>query len=144
MIRNRFASLVGMLAVVSLATAAARAEDPDHIDHDHQLVRIGSTSLRPQTLTIGPNDAFGWVNYGDQIANVSFPASVGEKLLCKQKTNFRLTGDRIESGDIQARGFVSLCSLAPGEYPYQVTMRAGAGGSGGGVGRTLDGKLVVR
>ena len=144
MIRNRFASLVGMLAVVSLAAAAVRAEDPDHIDDDHHLVRIGSTSLHPATLTIGPNDAFGWLNYGDQIANVTFPASVGAKLLCKQKTNFRLTGDRIESGDIQARGFVSLCALAPGEYSYRVEMRAGAGGSGGGLERTLDGKIVVR
>jgi hypothetical protein len=144
MFRKRSASLAVALAVASLAASTARAEDADHMDHEHRLVRIGSTSLHPETLVIGPTDAFGWLNYGDQIANVTFPAAVGEKMLCKQKTNFRLTGDRIESGDVQARGFVSLCALAPGEYSYRVQMRAGIGGSGGGVGRTLDGKIVVR
>jgi hypothetical protein len=142
MLRKHVAlSLAGLLAATPLA---AHAEDSDHIDHEHRLVRIGSTSLHPETLTIGASDAFGWVNYGSEIASVSFPAAVGEKMLCKQKTNFRLTGDRIESGDIQARQFVSLCALAPGEYSYQVSMRAGAGGSGPGPGRTLEGKIVVR
>ena len=144
MLRPVLGRSIAVGVVLSLVSFTARAEDPDHIDHDHHLVRIGSGSLHPETLTIGPNDAFGWLNYGDQIADVVFPASVGEKLLCKQKTNFQLTGDRIESGDIQARGFVSLCSLAPGTYPYQVKMRAGAGGSGGAIGRTLDGTIVVR
>ena len=113
---------------------------------DHKLVRIGATSLHPETLTISRDDAFGWLNYGDQIATVSFPAEVGAKMLCREKTNFRLTGDRIESGDIQARGFVSLCALAPGECTYEVTMRSGIGAStgSGGAGRTLEGKIVVR
>ena len=135
--------VAGIVALASLAAAPARAEDPDHIGHDHRLVRIGSTALFPATLTLGAGDAFGWLNYGNQIAIVSFPAAVGEKMLCKQKSNFRLTGERIESGDIQARQFVALCSLAPGEYHYQVMMRAGAGSSGSVPGRTLEGKLVV-
>jgi hypothetical protein len=135
-----------LLLAASLAAAPARAEESDHIDHEHKLVRIGSTSLHPETLVISPDDAFGWLNYGDEIATVSFPAAVGAKMLCKQKSSFRLTGDRIESGDIQARGFVSLCALAPGEYPYQVMMKSGIGSStgGGGSARTLDGKIVVR
>jgi hypothetical protein len=144
MLRIRLAPLA-LLAATSLA-APARAEDSDHIDRPHELVRIGSTSLHPETLVIAPDDAFGWLNYGDAIATVSFPASVAERMLCKQKTSFRLTGDRIESGDIQARGFVSLCSLAPGEYPYQVMMRSGIGSStgSGSSARTLEGKIVVR
>jgi hypothetical protein len=143
--RTRLVPLALLLAATSLA-APARAEDSDHIDHEHKLVRIGATSLHPETLVIAPQDAFGWLNYGDSIATVSFPAAVGEKMLCKEKTNFRLTGDRIESGDIQARGFVSLCALAPGEYTYEVTMRSGIGSStgSGGSARTLEGKIVVR
>jgi plastocyanin len=136
-------ALAFVAAAFSLATAAT-AEDADHVDHDHRLVRIGSVSLHPATLEVGPGEAFGWLNYSDQIASVSFPASVGAKLLCKQKTSFRLSGDRLVSGDIQARQFASLCSLAPGEYPYQVMLRAGFGGSGAGPGRTLSGALRVR
>ncbi len=142
--RIRLVPLALLLAAMCFA-APARAADSDHIQHEHKLVRIGATALYPETLVIAPEDAFGWLNYGDQIATVSFPASVGEKLLCKEKTNFRLTGDRIESGDIQARGFVSLCALAPGEYTYRVTMHSGIGAStgSGGSGRTLEGKIVV-
>jgi plastocyanin len=142
-LHRRWPALAGVLAALSLATAAS-AEDADHIAHEHRLVRIGSVSLHPTTLAIGPGDAFGWLNYSDQIASVSFPASVGAKLLCKQKTSFRLSGDRLVSGDVQARQFASLCSLAPGEYPYQVMLRTGLGGSGAAPGRTLAGTLVVR
>jgi hypothetical protein len=133
-----------LAALLVLAAHAARAADPDHIDHEHHLVRIGSNALHPETLTLGPNDAFGWLNYGDRIASVSFPASVAEKMLCRERSSFRLTGDRIESGDIQARQFVSLCSLAPGTYEYEVAMRSGIGGSGDAPGRTLRGTLVVK
>lgn len=133
-----------LLALFVLAAPAARAEDADHIGHDHRLVRIGSNTLYPETLTVGASDAFGWLNYGDRIARVSFPASVADKMLCSERTSFRLTGDRIESGDIQARQFVSLCSLAPGTYEYEVATRAGIGGSGAAPGRTLRGTLVVR
>jgi hypothetical protein len=139
--RSRLA-LATALAV--LTAGSARAADVDHIDHEHRLVRIGSTSLHPATLAIGAGDAFGWLNYGDQIAVVSFDATVAASMLCKEKSSFRLTGERIESGDVQARQFVSLCSLAPGTYPYRVEMRAGIGASGGGRGRTLEGTLVVR
>ena len=137
---------------VSLALAAAGAlalgnialaEEPDHIDHEHRLVRIGEASLHPAALEITPGDAFGWLNYSSQIATVSFAADAADKMLCKERSSFRLGGDRIESGDIQARQFVSLCSLAPGTYAYRVVLRSGAGGSGSGVKRTLDGEIVV-
>lgn len=143
MLRVRLVSSIFLLALAALAPSA-RAADVDHIDHEHRLVRIGNAALHPQTLTIAAGDAFGWLNYGDRIASVSFPAAVAEKMLCKERTSFRLTGERIESGDIQARQFVSLCSLAPGTYPYEVAMRSGIGGSGGGPGRTLTGTLIVR
>ncbi len=137
-------SLVHAVAVLSLLAATARAEDPDHVDLEHRLVRIGATSLHPETLTFDAGDGFGWINYSDEIATVSFPAAIGQKLFCKQKTSFHLSGDHLVSGDIQARQFVTLCSLAPGEYPYRVMLRAGIGGSGPGAGRTLEGRLVVR
>jgi hypothetical protein len=144
MSRSRTRSLLAAGVAGTLALAApARAEDSDHIDHEHRLVRIGSTSLHPPTLKLHAGDAFGWLNYSSEIARVSFDAGVADKMLCKERTSFRLGGDRIESGDVQARQFVSLCSLAPGSYPYRVDLRAGAGGSGGGPVRTLDGTLVV-
>lgn len=134
---------VSLVLAGLLFAGTSRAADSDHIDHEHRLVRIGSTSLHPQTLTIAAGDAFGWLNYGDQIATVSFDAGVASQMLCKERSSFRLTGERIDSGDIQARQFVSLCSLAPGRYAYRVEMRAGIGGSGAGPGRTLEGTIVV-
>lgn len=137
-------TVVRLVVAASLIASTAHAEDPDHIDHEHRLVRIGSSSLHPARLEIGPDDAFGWLNYGSQIAIVSFDASTGEKMLCREKSQFRIVGDRIESGDIQARQFVALCSLAPGTYAYRVQMRPGAGSGGGVPGRTLEGSILVR
>jgi hypothetical protein len=142
---SRLCAPLALLAAGILAIApAAAAEEADHIDHEHRLVRIGETSLRPSRLEIARGDAFGWLNYSSQIATVSFEAAVADKMLCKQRSSFRLSGDRIESGDIQARQFVSLCSLAPGTHPYRVELRSGAGGSGSAVKRTLGGEIVVR
>jgi hypothetical protein len=140
---SRRSRLALAAALAASFAGPAQAADPDHVGHDHRLVRIGSTSLHPATLRIGAGDAFGWLNYGDQIAVVSFEAGVADKMLCRDKSNFRLTGDRIESGDVQARQFVALCSLAPGSYAYRVQMRAGLGSSGAGPGRTLEGTIVV-
>ena len=124
---------------------AAWAQDSDHIDHEHRLVRIGETSLHPPKLEIAPGDAFGWLNYSSEIATVSFAAEAADKMLCRERSSsFHLDGDRIQSSDIQARQFVSLCSLAPGAYPYRVELRSGAGGSGSGLKRTVDGEIVVR
>jgi len=139
-----FSVVSAAVAALTIGAATAVAADPDHVGHEHRLVRIGAASLHPDVLTIDVGDAFGWLNYGDQIASVSFPAEVAEKMLCREKSKFRLTGDRIESGDIQALGFVSLCSLGRGTYEYRVEMRSGAGSSGSVPGRSLEGTIVVR
>jgi plastocyanin len=143
MSRIRVSLALVAASALALGNAAAFAEESDHIDHAHRLVRIGEASLHPPKLEIAPGDAFGWLNYSSQIATVSFDAATADKMLCQQRSSFRLGGDRIESGDIQARQFVSLCSLVPGTYPYRVVLRSGAGGSGSAVKRTLDGEIVV-
>ncbi len=146
MSQSRFAFVLFLATAIAAGShaTAARAEDPDHIDREHRLVRIGDVSLHPQSLEIGAGDAFGWLNYSSQIASVSFDASAADKMLCKQRSSFRLDGDRIDSGDIQAHQFVSLCSLAAGAYPYRVQLRSGAGGSGTAPGRVIEGTIVVR
>ena len=129
------------LAVVAFS-AAASEDESDHAKNEHRFVRIRSSSLHPKTQKVGTNEAFGWVNYSSKIARVSFDREVGGKMLCKTRTSFQLTGDRLQSGDIQGRQFATLCSLAPGEYAYLVELRSGAG-TLAGPGRTLKGTLIV-
>jgi hypothetical protein len=129
------------LATLTLSAAAVGA-DSDHAKHEHRFVRITSGSLHPEEQKIGTDEAFGWVNYSSKIARVSFDAAVAEKMLCTTRTGFRITGDRLESGDIQGRQFAALCRLAPGEYAYRVELRSGAGPMAG-PDRTLEGTLIV-
>jgi hypothetical protein len=142
---TRFFSLAAAAALaVGLGAATSRADESDHETLEHEFIRITSASLQPATLELRSDEAIGWLNYSDKIARVSFPRDVGKHLTCHSKGSFRLTGDRLESGDIQARQFASLCQLAPGEYSYRVELRSGAGASGGGtVVRSLEGTLVV-
>lgn len=143
-LHSTLACALALAAAIGFGRSATAAADVDHIEHDHRLVRIGALSLHPEVLEIERDDAFGWLNYSSQIATVSFDASIIEKMLCKERNSFHRVGDRIESGNIQARQFVALCSLAPGEYEYRVRMHAGAGTLGGYVGRELSGRLVVK
>ena len=105
-------------------------------------MRIRSSSLHPTAQKVGTDEAFGWVNYSSKVARVSFDQEVAKKMLCTTRTGFQLTGDRLESRDIQGRQFASLCSLQPGEYAYLVELRSGAGTSAG-TSRTLHGTLIV-
>ncbi len=140
-------ALVPAVAVALFgASGPARSQEAEHADHEHrnhQWVRIGSGTLRPATLTVQEGDAFGWVNYTPKIAEVSFDRSVARNLICTTKGSFRLVGERLVSGAIQARQFASLCQLKPGEYDYRVSLRSGAGGSSAPLDRTLEGKLIV-
>ena len=138
--------VLGTLLGLLLANPAVSADEaaPDHLDRPHTFVRITEGSLHPAIQTIGASDAFGWINYSSRIARVSFDADVAKKLTCSSRGSFRLTGSRLESGDIQAQQFASLCSLAPGEYRYRVELRAGTGAGGGAPPEAREGTLIVK
>jgi hypothetical protein len=135
------AALTVLLWVLSFS-AAASEDESDHAKLKHEFVRITSGSLHPKVQRIGKGDAFGWVNYSSKVARVSFDGDVASKMMCTTRTSFHLTGDRLESGDIQGHQFATLCNLASGEYAYLVQLRSGAGSSSG-LGRTLKGTLIV-
>lgn len=137
----RIHRLLLALALLLAPAATARAE-ADHADHEHQLIRISEHRVRPDVQKIHAGDAIGWLNYSSRIARVSFDREVGKKLTCTSPGSFRIDGERLVSGDIQATQFATLCNLAPGEYDYQVTLRSGIGAGQGGE-KTIDGKIVV-
>jgi hypothetical protein len=140
---RRAAALASLALALALGLPAA-AEDADHVELEHVFVRITSGSLRPATLAVEQDQALGWLNYSNKIAKVSFDASVGKKLLCRSQGSFRLTGARLESGNIEVNAFASLCHLAPGEYEYQVELREGVGLGGTAAPELRTGKLVVQ
>lgn len=142
MTRNTRLALAVVAAVAFFVAAPAVAEDSDHADHHHQLIRIFEGRVRPQVQNIGSEDALGWLNYTSKIARISFAKDVGKKLTCTSPGSFRIDGERLVSGDIQATQFATLCNLAPGEYDYRVTLRSGIGTNQGGA-KTIDGKIVV-
>jgi plastocyanin len=142
--------LGAFVSALVLATAMpAEAEEPaaaDHSARDHIFVTILPLKLRPDVQHLGPGDAVGWINYTNRIARVYFAKDVAKRMTCTSKGTFRINGERLESADIQAQQFASLCSLAPGEYAYRVELRSGVGGGsggGGGVTATLEGKIVA-
>ena len=106
------------------------------------MIRIFEGRVRPEVQTIGSDDALGWLNYTSRIARVSFDKEVGKHLTCTSPGSFRIDGERLVSGQIQATQFATLCNLAPGEYEYQVTLSSGAGTTGAPE-RTLGGRIVV-
>lgn len=139
-----FLALSGAFLLV--ASDPARADEPavsDHTNKDHVFVTILSLKVRPEVQPLKAGEAVGWINYTDKIARVYFDKDVAKKMTCTSKGSFRVNGDRLESTDIQAQQFASLCSLAPGEYSYNVELRAGLGSGGGSVGSPISGKLVV-
>lgn len=137
-------ALAGALALVTTSPASAQEKgDPDHAKAKTVFVTILQSSLHPEVQKIPASDAFGWLNYSDKIARVSFDKDVAKHLTCKSQGSFRLTGDRLESGDIQSQQFATLCNLAPGEYAYRVDLHSGIGGGGGGLGSSRTGTLIV-
>jgi hypothetical protein len=136
---------LGCLLVVLAASPAGAADDePDHADHSHTFIRITNAGLYPSEQALDKGEAFGWVNYSTKIAKVSFPAETAKKMTCTTRGSFRVNGDRLESGDIQATQFATLCNLAPGEYPYRVELRSGSGTSGEAPPVARDGKIIVK
>lgn len=124
------------------APAAAEEADSDHAEHRHQLIRIFEGRVRPEVQTIDTDDALGWLNYTSRIARVSFDAEVAKHMTCTSPSGFHLDGPRLVSRDIQSTQFATLCSLAPGEYAYVVTLHSGIG-TERGPDREIAGKIVV-
>ena len=139
-----FVALFVAVGLHVLALGAAQAADDLHGgDHKHQSVRITNVSVRPAVLQIHDDEAIGWLNYSRQRAVISFDDDVAKNLTCTAKSAFRLTGGRLESAPIQSRQFASLCTLAPGEYEYDVQLMSGVG-SNAALGRKLVGKIIVQ
>lgn len=129
-------SVAGML-LLAIGTQAVA-------DASYRFVQIQNGRVHPRVLRIQAGQQLGWVNYSSKIARVSFERDVGKRLVCDTRTSFRLTGERLESQDIQARQFASMCRLAPGEYAYRVDLRNGVGGMGSGaLARSLEGRVIV-
>lgn len=143
---SRLAALTSALVLVAAAPAGAQdLPVADHAQRDHVFVTILPLKVRPEVQRIRSSDAVGWLNYTNRIARVYFAKDVAKRMTCTSKGTFRINGDRLESENIQAQQFASLCSLAPGDYPYTVELRTGVGAGGGGEGgvtTTLEGRIV--
>ena len=116
-----------------------RSQPADWSGLEHAL----ETRVHPRTVELQSTDALSWLNYSSKRARISFDSDVAKKMTCKATGSFRIDGDRLTTGDIQATQFASVCSLAPGEYEYRVDLRHGAGSSGGGTEKSLRGRIVV-
>lgn len=144
------ADAIRVVRALGLAGGEARAEEPatagpaDLGDARHVFVTILQARLKPETQILEPGDAVGWLNYSNQIARVSFDKDVAKRMVCKKEGSFRLNGDRLESGNIQAQQFATLCVLSKGEYAYRVELFSGVGASGNVVPTVREGKLVVQ
>ena len=131
-------------AADTTATATDEAGEPDHAHARHRLVRILDNSISPEEQVIDAGDAFGWANYSKRDVEITFDASVAEKLLCESRGAFRLDGGKLRSGWLRPASFATLCRLAPGEYVYQVQLQMGVAHPGTGTPTTREAKLIVR
>jgi len=132
------------LALVGLCMGSARHVSAES-EPDHRFVRIQQGHLQPRVIQVAAGDELGWINATSQIARVSFERDTARHMVCDRDRGFRLTGEKLESPQIQALQFASMCSLAPGEYAYRVELTAGAGGGGSGSAhRWLEGRVIVR
>ncbi len=126
---------------LALAAQAARAEDgalegePDHAGYLTEIVVIAPTRLRPTVLAVPHDSAFGWLNYSAGDATIKFDEDITPKLRCRSPGFFRATARELASLRVGSRAFVTLCSLAPGEYEYRVELE--------GRQQPLLGKLVI-
>ena len=136
--------LLGLVAFFGLGRALALEEvEVDHADYEHRFVRITPLRLSPSAVTLTTDQALAWVNYASKVARVSFDKDVATKMKCRSRGTFRITGDRLESNDIQGRQFASLCSLAAGTYTYRVALFDSSGAIVSPPARMLEGSIVV-
>ncbi len=130
-----------ILTLALLASQAGWAEDnapegePDHAGHPTENVGIVPTRLLPTVLVVPHDAAFGWLNYFSGDATIKFDEDIAPKLRCRSPGLFRASTGEIASPRVASGAFVTLCSLAPGEYDYRVEFE--------GRQQPLLGKLVV-
>ena len=138
-ISKRFAIVTLALALasqVAWAEDVAPESEPDHAGHPTKIVGIAPTRLLPTVLVVPHTSAFGWLNYSAFDATIKFDEDITPKLTCRSPGLFRASAGDLASPRVASGAFVTLCSLAPGEYDYRVELD--------GRQRPLLGKLVVR
>jgi hypothetical protein len=135
---TRFAIVTLALGLVSQAAPAADGaleDEPDHAGHPTEIVGIAPTRLLPTVLVVPHDSAFGWLNYSSADATIRFDEDVTPKLTCRSPGLFRASAGDLASPRVASGAFVTLCSLAPGEYNYRVEIE--------GRHQPLLGKLVI-
>ena len=126
---------------LTLASQAAWAEDvapesePDHAGYPTKIVGIAPTRLLPTVLVVPHTSAFGWLNYSSFDATIKFDEDITSKLTCRSPGLFRASAGDLASPRVASGAFVTLCSLAPGEYDYHLELEERQ--------QPLLGKLVV-
>ena len=89
----------------------------------------------PKTIIGHFHPAVGWLNYSAGDATLKFDEDITPRLRCRSPGFYRATARELASLRVGSRAFVTLCSLAPGEYEYRVELE--------GRQQPLLGKLVV-
>ncbi len=116
-------------------TWAEHGYEPDHAGHPTKIVGIAPTRLLPTVLVVPHDSAFGWLNYSSGDATIKFDEDITPKLTCRSPGLFRASAGDLASPRVASGAFVTLCSLAPGEYDYRVELE--------GRQQPLIGKLVI-
>ena len=136
---QRFAIVTLALTLASQAAWAGDGSldgEPDHAGHPTKIVGIAPTRLLPTVLVVPHDSAFGWLNYSSGDAAIKFEEDITRKLRCRSPGLFRASTRDLASPRVPSGAFVTLCSLAPGEYDYRVELE--------GRPQPLLGKLVVQ
>jgi hypothetical protein len=118
--RCRTASAAALLAV--LAATPCLADTGDHSDQGHHFVRITNGALIPGLVKMESGEAIAWGNYSSKRARIAFDREVAKRIVCDAPGGFHRSDAALESNELRARQFASLCRLQPGEYSYRVLL----------------------
>ena len=121
--KRRLAAMLPIALAVAGAGAAG-AQESDHDEHAHHFVRITDDRLTPRVVEMHSGDAIAWGNYTRKTVRIAFDREVAKRIVCESPGSFRLTDDALASRPLRMLQFASLCRLAPGDYEYEVTLRA--------------------
>jgi hypothetical protein len=125
-LRVRFTGLATgaavLLAILVPSPWPSRADTGDHSEQGHHFVRISDGALTPGLVTMKPGEAIAWGNYSSKRARISFDREVARRIVCEAPGGFHLSDEALESNELRARQFASLCRLEPGEYTYRVVL----------------------
>lgn len=118
---DKIAILMMIFALQTIrAEAAAPEHEPDHLGHPTEVIAISATRLVPAVLVVSHDSAFGWLNYSAQKATIKFEDDILRNLSCRSPGVFGPAANELTSPSVASGAFVTLCSLAPGEYDYHV------------------------